>query len=538
MAARTADGGADRLGAPTGRSGLTGLLWVLLIVGTACAAVAAYGILSRKVLNPDPFVFGVAAKRLLSGERLYVDFFEAKPPLATLCYAFLGALWPRSYLAVCWGLAALLVVQGLIWLAWFRPRLATAAACLWFVVLYPATFGPFGWLSTEHMSNLCITVVLLVTVTAVQDQCLRGWQYLLAGAATAVAFHCRQNAVLCVLVPLAALALVAQPPRAKLRAVAWLGAGGVLTWLLIFGLACVVSDPASYLDQVFVFPRRFVQVGGRAERFCLVATMGSNSLPALLGLTVGLGLLGPQRRLVLIAIPVALLMCLAPPRSHYNYWALLFPFMTMSLLVGLQRDHPRTPYLELAALAAISFSVFTGLLELIPIARSPSETAPMDEVAAWIDAHAGPQDTLYVFAPGGQEYVLFRSRLLPANKYAISWELDANFGMMADDFDQILSRYLQDPPTVFAIHASKLAEMQEASSQNSPETAPSTRLALELMRAHQYQPVHELNGFHLFLLSDALSDTPGRQTDDAALPRGADAVRRGGLDAPNAANGQ
>ncbi|MCU0961542.1 MAG: hypothetical protein MUF48_15710 [Pirellulaceae bacterium] len=496
----------ESLNTPAVRRRLTELSWIALIVGTAVTALAAYGSLSRKVLNPDPFVFGIAAKRLLAGQRLYVDFFEAKPPLATLFYAIPGAVWPRSYLAVCWSLAALLLLQGLFWLWWFRPRLATAAACLWFVVLYPASFGPFGWLSTEHMANLFITAVLLVSVATFRDHRLVWWRYVLAGAATAAAFHCRQNAVLCALVPLAVISLAEQPLRAKLRAVAWLGCGGVTAWVAIFGVACIVSDPQSYFFQVFVFPRRFAQVGGAAERFCLVATMGDNSLPALLGVAVGLGLIGPCRRLVLIAIPVALLMCLAPPRSHYNYWVLLFPFLTMSLLVGLPRDHPRTPHLELVALAVFSVSVFAGLLETIPIARSPSETAPMAEVATWIDDHASPGDTLYVFAPGGSEYVLFRSRLLPANKYTISWEIDANNGMMADSFDDILHSYLRHPPTVFVIHESKLTETNEARSQHPQEILRSTRIAVELLKTHRYDHVQELNGFHIHVLRGAADD--------------------------------
>lgn len=510
---RSPDGSPDRW-----RPGVW--LWTGLIVGTSLAAAAAYGVLSRATVNPDPFVFAVAAKRLLAGQQLYVDFFEAKPPLATLFYVFPGALGPRCYLAVCWFLAALLTLQGLIWLCWFRPRLPTAAACLWFVALYPATYWDFGWLSTEHMSNLFITGVLLASVAMFQDQRLLGLRCVLVGAATTAAFHCRQNTVLCLLVPLAVIILSEQPARAKLRAFAWLGLGIAVAWAAIFSVVWVVSDLESYFFQVFVFPQRFAQVGGQGDRFHLLAAMGDHSLPALLGASAGLGLLGPHRRLVLIAIPVGILTCLLPPRSHYHYWVNLFPFMAMSLLLGLPRSRPGTWRLELVALAIFSASVFAGLLHLVPIALSPSETEPMDEVATWIDSHAGQGDTLYVYGPMGTEYLQFRSRLLPANKYTVGWEIDVNDGMVADSFADILGSYLRRPPTVFVVHQSQLVEMNRAQSSDRSEMPRSTRLALELMSTHGYDHVLELNGFHVYILRGVAD----RKDVSASLPARGDAM--------------
>lgn len=476
--------------------------WIVLIAGTALAAAAAYGILSRKNLNPDAFVFGIAANRLLAGQRLYVDFFEAKPPLATLFYAIPGALWPRSYLAICWLLPGLLMLQGAFWLWQFRPRLLTAAACLWFITLYPATFTDFGWTSTEHISNVFITVVLVLSVAMFRDGRITAWRCLLAGASVCAAFHVRQNAVICVLVPMAVVLTTRETPRVKLQALLWLGIGGIIAWTAILGLVWILSDPKDYFYQVFAFPKRFAQSGGMGDRYYLLAAMGPHSLPPMFGLAAALALLGPYRRLALVIATIGLVSCLISPRPHFHYWANLFPFLAACLLLGLPRKDPKTPLLERVALAVVGTCVFTGMLNLYSVAMSPSDIQPMGEVAAWIDADAGPSDTLYVFSPLGTEYVQFRSRLLPANKYTVGWEIDWNNGMMAESFEEIRDSYLRRPPTYFVVHEHELAAMNKAVSQEPGEVRLATRLALDLMDAHPYDHVKELNGFHIHVLRE------------------------------------
>jgi hypothetical protein len=345
----------------------------------------------------------------------------------------------------------------------------------------------------------------LLALAMFHDNRLSWWRCLLAGAAACAAFHCRQNAVVCIFVPLAVCALAEAARTARLSAVLWLGLGGIIAWGAIVGLVCSISSPASYFFQTFVFPLRFAEVGGNGQRYALLATMGGHSLAALGALAAGLALAGTYRSLALVVLPVGVLVCLLSPRPYACYWVNFFPFATMCLLMGLPRDDPKTPSLERLSLAVIATCVLAGMLRLYPIARSPSEIEPMDEVANWIDEHAGQDDTLYVSTPLdgdyiGSEYIQFRSKLLPANKYTIGWEIDVNDGMMADSFEDIFRSYLQHPPTILVVRGRELAAIDKARSPGLGDMLLSTRITLELMNAYQYDRVKELHGFHIHVL--------------------------------------
>jgi hypothetical protein len=491
------------------------LAWTLIFVAGIAAALVVYTVLGRRITNADPSVFALAAKRLLAGQRLYVDFFEAKPLLATLFYTIPARLRPGSMTAISWLLAFFLMLQASLWLICFRPRLLVGASCLLFVVFYPATYSDFSWTSTEHMSNLFITIVLLVSFLAFREQRFSPWQIALAGAAACLAFHCRQNAVLCSLVPLGILATLPWDLGSKLKAAGWFAAGGFAAWIAVLGLALIISDLDGYFYQTFVFPRRMAQSGGNAERYMLMAEMGANSLPILAGLALGLGLLGRDRRLVLIAFPIGFLACLAAPRVHHHYWVNLFPYVVLSLLSGLPRDGAHTPILERVVSVALFACVGVGLLPLVSYALAPAQTVPLEEVATWVDAHSQPGDTLYVQGPMGTEHIQYHSRLLPANKYAISWELDWNDGLTLESFDEILGSYLQRPPTFFVIHEGQLAAAKAVAERPNTELEPgrnreeladrdglalSSRLALELLAHHIYDEVKHLNGFRIYVL--------------------------------------
>lgn len=477
-------------------------LWahIGLFAGVAALAGASYTVASRELVNPDPLVYGLAAKRLLAGQRLYVDFFESKPPLPTLFYTLPVALRPGSYLAISLLLPVVLLVQAAMWIGVARPRPVTAATCLLFIVLYPVTFADFSWTSSEHFANLFVTIMLLVAWGIHRSDRIRIWECLAAGVAAALAFHCRQNTVLAALVPTLAIAATRTGAAARFRAAGWMALGGAVGWGAILALVTWISDLDSYFFQVFEFPRRFAAAGGNAQRYMLASDMAATSLYAILGLTAGIGLVGRHRRLVLMAIPFGLAYCVISPRAHHHYWVNLFPFMVLALMAGLPGEDVRTRVLERVALATVGFCVAGGMLPLVSLAMTPRQTDPLDKVAAWIDSHSRPGDTLYVYGRDLGEYVQFRSRLLPTNKHTVGWEIDWNHGMMEDGFEAILRSYLERPPTWFVVQEPEMEIIKSVAAGSSAEVKPSERLGAALLTQHRYQLLTTLNGHYIHVL--------------------------------------
>ena len=470
-------------------------VWIASFIIAAIVALAVYPLLAKDVVNPDPPIFALAAKRLLAGQRLYRDFFEAKPPLATLAYAIPGWIAPRSYLALQYTLAIVLLIQGGLWFWAFRPRPLTGAVCLLFVVFFPLSFWDFSWLSTEHLSNVFIAVNLLVALGITRDGQITWRRCCAAGVATCLAFHFRQNTLLSVLVPLFAVAVARQAVVLKLKGLLWIVAGGLASWAVILLLVGWVADYPGYFDQVFIFPARFAQSGGMEERLLLFWDIADSALPAMVVVAAVLAMFSPQRWLALVALGVGLLSCTISPRPNTHYWVNCFPAVTLCFLLGLPRNRPTTLLREAAALTIVAGAVIlydrTNLAQIVETGR----VAVFDQVVQRVDQLAMPNDTLYVYGPQCSEYIPFRAKLLPAQKYTIGWEMDWNDGMVPESADQIIQSYLLRPPTLFLMHYSYQNAILETISGTAPSPTPSARLAAALLTSHQYRLVDSVAGY-------------------------------------------
>ena len=476
------------------------VLWIGSFMLAGIAALVLYTVLAKDVVNPDPPIFALAAKRMLAGQRLYRDFFEAKPPLATLAYAIPGWIAPRSYLALQYTLAIVLLIQGGLWFWAFRPRPLTGAVCLLFVVFFPLSFWDFSWLSTEHLSNVFIAVNLLVALGITRDGQITWRRCCAAGVATCLAFHFRQNTLLSVLVPLFAVAVARQAVVLKLKGLLWIVAGGLASWAVILLLVGWVADYPGYFDQVFIFPARFARSGGMEERLNLCLSIMKEWWVVMLVLAGVLAMLVPQsaeRHLALVTLLVGLLCSLITPRSHTHYWVSCFPAVTLCFLLGLPKDRPKALRWECAVLLIIGVAVSMGTRQNLGLVVQINGTEKLDRVVERIDQLAQDNDTLYVYGPMGCEYIPFRCKLLPAQKYTIGWEMDYNDGMVPESADQIIRGYLEHPPTYFVMHNSCQAQILEGIDPASPPPL-SVWLAKALLANKRYSSVDSVAGFYIF----------------------------------------
>ena len=486
--------------------------WAALTAAFVAAAYFVYGLVSRFNLNPDPLNYSVEARRLLAGQKLYVDFFSSKPPLSALLYAIPASLAPRSYLAVCWFLATLLLLQAGYWIWAFRPRLAAASVVLLVTVMLPAGYWDFSWTSPEHLANTFIIMVLAASCRMVREQTKgatrtigvgRG-SLVLAGAAIAAAFHIRQSTVLVAVVPLACILTAPATWEQKFRAGGWLCLGGFLVWLAVLALIFWISDVGSYFYYVFVFPRRLAATGMSFGRVELLQSLAGSPLCAVVALCFGVAMVAPHRRFAGLLLLVGLATCVAAPIAHPHYWVTLIPFLVASFLTAVANDDTLTRTLErvaaatvaVVALSAVTFALLTGNR------GKSSDFLVLDDVAALIDkSNQGPA-TLAVFAPLGGEYVQFRSKLMPANKYAVPWDLDLCQGALMESFEDIARRYVEHPPTCLVIYKDSFDEVMAAGSKPPSDLPPHVALLMRLLQKRHYRDAGQLNGFRIGRLDE------------------------------------
>ena len=486
--------------------------WVALIGAFVVAAYFIYGVHSRINANPDPFNYSVEARRLLAGQKLYVNFFSSKPPLSCLLYAIPCCLAPRSYLAVSWFLATLLLLQAGYWIWAFRPSLTAAAVVLLVTVMLPAGWFDSCWTSPEHLANLFIIVVLAVSYQTVRDQTkspnrtirVDRLSLLLAGAAVAAAFHIRQSTALVAAVPLACILAAPATWRQKFKAGGWLCLGGLSAWLVVLAVVCLISDVRSYFYYVFVFPRRLAATGASLDRLELLRMAARSHFSAVFGLCAGIAMVGPHRLFAGLLLVVGAVICLAAPIAHPHYWVTLFPFLVASFSISVANDDMWTRRLERVALATV-FVITLAALSMVPLSPSGDTTGnltTLDDVAALVNKNNKSPATLAVFAPMGAEYIQFRSKLMPANKYAVPWDLDMCKGAFTDSFEGIVRSYIELPPTCLVIHKDTVQELAAAQSKPQGDVPQSVTLLMRLIQVRHYREVGQLYGFHIGVLDE------------------------------------
>ncbi len=479
----------------------SGVLTGVLGFGLAFAVLQA--LLMMWVMNPDPFIYGQAAKLWLAGERLYAGAWQDRPPVAMMFYALPQMVWPGSYLALCMWLAVWVGGQCLIVALVSGDRHGGAVLAMALLAAMPFLFWDCWWPSTEHVANL-FALVLLLTGWRIERQrrCPRAWA-MLVGAAAVLALHSRQTAALFALAPLVALLTLKLDRVALGRALGQMLLGVALTWGALLLLLTLTADLRGYVDVTFAYPLRFAAQDMGQSRWELVAVIAVTPLFAIAAMLVAWAHAGPHRVYAWTILVVGLAACLASSRNHTHYWVQLFPVLAVLALVGSEGDSRTGPTPRRMLLAATIVAGLGGPLAFYHSARSsgavPAGPA-LHEVAAAIDAVAQPDDTLFVVGPMPADLIFFASTVRPAHRFYCAWQIERPRGDLLPMTPQaIADDYVHAPPTLLALHDDSAIRVRNAIQlPNQPPLPEGHEVVRRLVTAHRYDPIQQINGYTLF----------------------------------------
>ena len=214
----------------------------------------------REPLDCDEAAYGYVAYRLLRGDRLYVDVFENKPPMAYLPYAAAIAIGGYTERAIRWLPVPFCLVT--LWAVWRAARLlgpppiAMLAAALYAVLQAdPHVFG--NGANLEIYMNALLTCALWLGLRAWLKRPLSGPLLVTIGALLGAAAGIKQVAGL--YAGYAMLTLVVLPVlrgagwKAGLQGLGALCVGLVMPWLAMAGYCFFKGEIDAFWHAVFVY---------------------------------------------------------------------------------------------------------------------------------------------------------------------------------------------------------------------------------------------------------------------------------------------
>ncbi len=236
-------------------------------------------------MGADQALYAYVGDRILAGGLPYRDAWDQKPPAVHATYAAMRALWPHDASVPATDLIVAAATAALLWAlgsAMGAPAIGPASALIFLFLSNPA----FARLGGVRVRAQCETFIALA-VTAALVALARGrnrrhaGHLLAAGVLLGTAFTFKYNAVVYVLVAMAALAAWNQ---LSIRAVVTLAAGFLIPaglMLVIFAAGGAIGDlyqatilynlrysgqtyggPAAALVYLLTFPVRHARVDG------------------------------------------------------------------------------------------------------------------------------------------------------------------------------------------------------------------------------------------------------------------------------------
>lgn len=243
---------------------------------------AAIALVSAAPLNTDTAYGLVAARRLLGGERFYIDFFETNPPLIYWLYAaaaYVGRLLslsdPRT---MGWFVAALLALSTLTAMWAFEPGRGRFERTLLVGSLLTAAVVPyFSWTGQrEQVAAILFFPYCIVAARAASGQRLpRGfsiWCGILAGVGLAI-----KPFFLFAWLAVEAGVAIAAGWRRLMRAESL----SIVAVQLLYGVAILAVTPQYVTKMVPVVARLYtgygdqLEAGVRSTRFAGLAIVGA-----------------------------------------------------------------------------------------------------------------------------------------------------------------------------------------------------------------------------------------------------------------------
>ena len=368
----------------------------------ALAYLGLYALTARSVLNPDPFVMARVAREVIAGKRLYAEAWDNKAPLCILFYAIPEWLAPRSYAAiqVFAGMGALVqAAAALFYTRGASPAARSAAVAV--LLLGPLSRFEYAWASSQDSANLFVAIALFASLHVLLRPTHVARDCFVAGVATALAFHARQNCLLFGLFPALAVLLVPEARARWVRAAAALAAGGIAGGAVVLALMAAVGDLRGYVYTVFVAPRRYV--GEPAKLIELLGFIRNDAM--VLVVIASLAALLPRRRELVFAAALAavgVVSIVSPMRDHYYYWAQLLPVASALVFLALREQSPRAGRLAAGVLSAFlagnaAWTVAKCVLrptmrDSYAVARELDALAPADATFFAVGRDAAPLD--------------------------------------------------------------------------------------------------------------------------------------------------
>jgi hypothetical protein len=373
------------------------------------------------VLNIDESDFLVFGAGIWKGLLPYRDLVEIKPPLGYFTYAFAGGLtlWPIRVLGVLWvfGTALLLREAARSWTG--REDAGWAAA--WLSLLASLVEVPaFG---SEVMMNLPIAAALFFFARS-----RRGRDLLLCGLCAGLATLYRHQAAIA---PVAlGLALLIRPERGwagALRSVAVLALGTLAPWLVAGGAYASIGQLAAFVDWTFSRNLSYATNGaaGSALARGAVATalcVGATCVPWALAARESLRPRPDVWRALSLLLWLTWLPVAAGGRFYEHYFLQFVPPLAVLAAPGAADLASRFRALapRIRALASIGVAVPLAVWLAFSWGRGfagryPAQEPRTQELAAWLRANTGPDDTLFVWGHYSPIYTL--SQRLPGTRY-------------------------------------------------------------------------------------------------------------------------
>ena len=414
----------------------TGVLLAAILV--LRSAGFAFGL-----LNIDESDFAIIAKRMLQGALPYVDVVDIKPPLAYVAFLPAGLFGPASILpmhllAVLWVLATALVLKRAA-RRWTGSELAGVAAA-WLSVIAGSCEVPAT--NTELLINLPIAAALLFWVRSETGGGLRdAW---LAGLCIGLATLVRHQGILV----LAALGL-ALCLRFALRKATAMTAGFALPWLLTVAFYAAAGHLPEFWD--WVIGRNFLYVasgssGSALERAAATIPLcvGAVALPWALATleTFRPTQRGPARTGLLLSLWLTWVSVSIGGRFYEHYFLQFVPPLALlaapraGRLLESWTPLPRHTRAWVAALAVLPSLALLGYsLARGAAGNYPGQEPRARELAAWLEQHTVPADTLFVW--GHYSPIYYLAHRLPGTRYLTTSVHVGNFdpGLLPDGFD-------------------------------------------------------------------------------------------------------
>jgi hypothetical protein len=474
------------------------IVGAVLLVATVGVALAMYGYTSRAAGDRDPFIYAQIGKEILAGKRLYAETWIDKPPLGLLMYAAPQIVVPRSYLAIVVFVAMIIAAQAVMFAYAFRRSLAAAAACALFMIFYPLDDGTCIWPSTEHFANLFVTGNLLIALVMVSDRSLSVGRCLAAGALAAAAFHVRQNAILCGLMPALAVLLSGQPRKERLVALATMAGGGLGVCAFMLGLMAWIGDVEGYLYTVFVYPRAFANAGSTSEVVDLAKHFLTSPLARFMLVFAVLAADARHRLLVLAAVVVGLAGCALPMRNHPHYMANALPYVALLIGLGTRRISAAGRGLGWASVAVVAISLIPGAINRMYMTAAEPNHISLVQVAEAVDRLAPDGATLLVCGPLPSEAIQFASRLPAANRHCWTFQFQSPWKeLLPKPWEEIRDEYLASPPAAIVIRGQGLREaLAEPAPVPMDEYLQLVRL---LLQRHRYRIMGVAEGYTILM---------------------------------------